>query len=306
MEMAEEFKTFSLNGSKIGDTILNDIYAKNNDGIKLVATNGASYSQELIEKLKTYTTLLIKEDDYLEINKENLKVLIRQNKDNTSNSLEVLYKISDLFFDKFLISSEDKIELDCAKSIVASTILLLKYNDKFLQEAMSLFTKEHTLSTHSLQVCIYSLKLGLLLHLNDEELIILGLAAFLHDVGYKKLTFNPISKKNILTQNELKELHAHPIFSIEILYKNGIKEPLILNAVKNHHERYDGSGYPHKLTKEKIDKLSAIIAICDTFEAMTSHRNYKKKIATFEALRIMLQDGLFNQSYLRVAITSLK
>ena len=86
-------------------------------------------------------------------------------------------------------------------------------------------------------------------------------------------------------------------------------DPIIINAVKHHHERYDGSGYPNQLLKEEISDFGSIIAICDVFDALTIDRPHTKGYGTFEALKIMIQDesmkNKFNDSYIKQALRSI-
>lgn len=305
MNNIDDFEIFSLDSLKIGDSILYDLYISIDGSLKLVSHSLALLDEDLKSKLNQHKALYIKKDEKLTINKNNIKHLIRQKKDNTKEALEVLYGVSDLFFDKFYKDKDDKLDVECMKSIVSSTILLLRYNERFINETMAFFIKEHTLSSHSLQVCIYSLRLGMLLKLSEEELVLLGIASLVHDIGYKKLPFDAIEKNEIFSDEEFELMKDHTNTAVDILLKNGIKNKTILDGVKNHHERYDGSGYPNALEKHQIDKCSSIIAISDTFEALTNHRSYKKKLETFKALKLMVQDEKYNKSYLKVAIASL-
>ncbi len=302
-----ELDIFNPDSLKIGDIILFDLFADQNNQMKLIASNGDIFDDNLELKLKNLEPIFIKKADNFELTKSTLKLHIRQNKDSTLNSLELLYMVSSKFYEKFYNSSDDKIDMECVNSIVSSILLLLRYNDKFSNEAMNYFVKEHTLSTHSLQVCIYSLRLGMLLKLDENDLILLGIASFLHDIGYKKLPFDPIEKDNKLNDEEFSIMKKHTLYGVEILEKNNIKNPLILNGIKNHHERCNGSGYPNGLKNNKIDSLSSIIAICDTFEALTnSRKHYKQRYKTFQALKLMLESSEFNVAYLKTAIASLK
>ena len=76
-----------------------------------------------------------------------------------------------------------------------------------------------------------------------------------------------------------------------------------------HHERYDGSGYPENLTEKDISEFASILAICDVFDALTNNRPHRKEHSSFEALKMMMKDSSminkFNQRYLKLAIKSL-
>jgi putative two-component system response regulator len=128
---------------------------------------------------------------------------------------------------------------------------------------------------HSARVRSYCLKIGEKLQLDMEQMENLGQGALLHDIG--KLVVEISSLKNVtgLTESEWEEMKKHP----EIGYK--ILKPMkflsgIVNMVYQHHERWDGKGYPQGLKGEEIDFLASIVAVADSYDAMTSQRGYNK------------------------------
>jgi HD-GYP domain-containing protein (c-di-GMP phosphodiesterase class II) len=128
---------------------------------------------------------------------------------------------------------------------------------------------------HTTRVNEYSLKIGKALRLPDKQKIILETAALLHDFGKIGIDESVLLKRGKLTVAEQKEIKMHVLCGYYILSGFTEFEEALL-GVKNHHEHYNGSGYPEKLSKEEISLYGRIIAIADAYDVMTSDRPYRK------------------------------
>ncbi|MDQ1263751.1 MAG: hypothetical protein QG559_752 [Campylobacterota bacterium] len=309
IESDQEYELFDATGLKIGDLVIFNIYIKKENDFVIIIEAGTTITQKLYANLLKQEKLYIEKENKIAISSENLRFLIRQNRENPKKIVKILYEINESLFNNFYDSTTDKIDLETAKTIVKSALFLINYNDKFISAVMPFFTSGYKISNHCLHVMIYALKLGTLIDLSDEEILHLGLAALLHDIGYKNISHELLQKDTYLTPDELYEVNMHCSYGVEILKKNNITNQHIIDALKHHHERYDGSGYPDKLKKIHIGKFASILAICDVFDALTSKRPHRKELSTFDALRLMVKDnsmiGKFNQNYLSLAIKSL-
>ncbi|MEO0235054.1 MAG: HD domain-containing phosphohydrolase [candidate division WOR-3 bacterium] len=139
---------------------------------------------------------------------------------------------------------------------------------------------EYTIG-HSERVQRYSILIGKRLGLSKKDLDVLYLASILHDIGKVKVPISILNSKRKLNRFQFSEIKRHSIYGAYLLgsfkYVNGLQE-----AIKHHHERYDGKGYPDGLKGKSIPLFSRIIAVADSFDAMTSGRSYKKEIKSEE------------------------
>lgn len=124
---------------------------------------------------------------------------------------------------------------------------------------------------HVYRVAYYSYIIGKQIKLSDEEMKLLLYSSLLHDIGKIFINEKLLYKKENLTDQEFSLIKKHVNFGV-ILLPVEMKE--IKRIIVSHHERLDGSGYPNHLKENEIPKLSKIIAIADSFDAMTSNRNY--------------------------------
>lgn len=302
------YTLFDINTIKIGEVVPYHIFIKKSEEYVIIIEAGTLISEALHAKLQKQETLYIAKADEAKqiLSCESLKYYIRHNRDNPKKRVALLYDVTDQLFEIFMSHPENKIHAECVTLIIKSIIYLIKHDANFARNTMPHFINNDALINHSLHVAIYSLILGNKLQFSDEQLLQLGTAALLHDVGLKKIDHKVIEKTTELSEAESKSVQKHPQHSVEIIEQNKIHDPYILDAVMHHHERYDGSGYPNHLTRTQISDFASILAICDVFDALTSIRPHRKQYSSFEALKMMMKDSemvnQFNQKYLLMAL----
>ncbi len=126
----------------------------------------------------------------------------------------------------------------------------------------------------------------------DEENVKLATACgMMHDIGKLKIPDSIIKKPGKLTDAEYAAIKSHPIEGYNILKGQNISEHIKLSALE-HHEKCDGSGYPMKLTRDKIDGFAKIVAIADVYDAMTANRVYREGLCPFRVIEIFEEEGL--------------
>lgn len=144
--------------------------------------------------------------------------------------------------------------------------------------AFALDAKDEYTHGHSMRVTLYSLALAKAMNLPDDLLEEIETAGLLHDIGKIAIPEKILLKPGKLTDEEFAVIKMHPELG-EKLVKGIEKLKIISNWLKSHHERFDGKGYPEGLIGEQIPISSRIIALADTYDAMTSNRAYRAALS---------------------------
>ncbi|WP_325225265.1 HD-GYP domain-containing protein [Schnuerera sp.] len=152
-------------------------------------------------------------------------------------------------------------------------------------------TDEYTYN-HSINVAIYSAYIGKLIRLDKERINELCQAALLHDIGKSKVPKDILNKKGRLTEEEFKVVKKHTIDGYILSKGLSFLKEEVREAILNHHEREDGSGYPRGIKGREINLYGKILAIADVYDALTSERVYKKKSTPFDAIEEFHKMGI--------------
>ncbi|MBM4324305.1 MAG: HD domain-containing protein, partial [Deltaproteobacteria bacterium] len=168
------------------------------------------------------------------------------------------------------------------------TVLILKktHLDSVKVLAGAIDAKDPYTRGHSDRVRRMSMRIGMKMGISEERLENLVFGALLHDIGKIGIRDEILQKKSSLTPEEYHTIQQHPLIGVKIV--EGIdffrdKIPLI----RNHHEHYDGSGYPDGLIGEVIPLEARIIAVADSFDAMTSLRPHRRAMPVDEVVEEM-------------------
>lgn len=130
---------------------------------------------------------------------------------------------------------------------------------------------------HNERVACIAMALGQAMGLTPERIETLRLAGNLHDLGKVGVPGEILNKPNRLTPDEFEQVKRHPMYGFEILKDIPFPGP-VARVVLQHHERHDGTGYPYGLKGEEILLEARILAVADVYEALTSHRPYRKSL----------------------------
>ncbi|MBP2644570.1 MAG: metal dependent phosphohydrolase [Firmicutes bacterium] len=122
------------------------------------------------------------------------------------------------------------------------------------------------------------------LAMSPEETDLAYMVGVMHDVGKIKTPLNILTKPGKLTQEEFQIMKQHAADGADMIADITGVEP-ITSVMRHHHERYDGKGYPDGLAGESIPVLSRMLAVCDSFDAMTSKRCYRTEVSLYESLK---------------------
>ena len=142
--------------------------------------------------------------------------------------------------------------------------------------------------THSVNVSTISLLIASKLKLTREEFVELGVGAMLHDLGKVKVPLAVLNKPDRLDNDEFEIMKKHPIFTYQILKGNETISDISKYIAAEHHEKYDGTGYPRGLKKNGINFFARIVSIADVYDALTTDRIYRKAMKPYDAMKIIV------------------
>ena len=217
------------------------------------------------------------------------------------------YLVKPINVDELLISVEKSIEF---KRLKEENIKLLEENKKYqkhLEEMVGRRTfqlkdaifgsliiiasateaRDPYTKGHSNRVRLISHDIGICMDLSEKDLNTLDYGAMMHDVGKIGVSDNILHKNKSLTEEEFDQIMSHPVIGANIVKDISFFEPMI-NCIKYHHERYDGKGYPGEFKGNEIPLFARIIAIADTYDAITTTRPYRKAMSSDDAIDIMV------------------
>lgn len=141
---------------------------------------------------------------------------------------------------------------------------------------------------HSVNVAVLSIVLGVALKMDREELCNLGFAALLHDIGKVFINRDILNKAGKLTPAEFDEIKTHSLLGCNHIKKGcGVANSTYM-AILDHHEQYDGNGYPNGLKGDNISWYGRIISVADVYDALTSDRPYRKALLPSDAMEYVM------------------
>ena len=154
---------------------------------------------------------------------------------------------------------------------------------------------------HSVRVAVLAMNFGRSLTTHHDALVRLGTAALLHDVGKSLIPFEILHSHNRLSDDERREINRHPELGARILIDHRDADPLAIAAAFGHHKTLaQQAGYPDTAHEHQLSAITHIVKICDTYEALTAARPYKRPMTPIRAYRIMMSmEGHFHPRFLR-------
>jgi len=144
---------------------------------------------------------------------------------------------------------------------------------------------------HSVNVAVLAILTGINLGYSRVRLFHLGMAALLHDVGKTRIPVNVLNKPQALTDEEFTLIKKHPVYGYEIINDDPGLGKLCALVALQHHERYNGEGYPQGLSGKEIHHFAGIAGMVDMYDALTSDRIYRKAYPPYEAYEMISGAG---------------
>ena len=296
-----------------------DVYTTDD---KLVIPEGTVLTEEIIKSLKEYGIFAIRikvdeedgsipleDDSEEEETKETVETPKRRTQEEQQNYLRQIKESKE--FEEFHSAFIDSV--DNLKSLFNKVVMHNEEIDSkaILEDVENVVDKGrngiHILDmlqcmrgyddvtyVHSVNVAMLSNMIGRTVYpdISKEELDILTLSGLLHDIGKMMVPDNIIQKNGRLTLPEYNVVKTHVLFGNNIL--KGLKnlDPRVAEVAMRHHERCDGTGYPGGYRREQIEPFARIVAIADTYDAMTSDRVYRAALCPFDVIHMFEREGI--------------
>jgi HD-GYP domain-containing protein (c-di-GMP phosphodiesterase class II) len=199
---------------------------------------------------------------------------------------EVVAKSTDLL-EKLVadIRIGQNFEIERVEEIVDDMVESIVRNPDALMWVARLREQDIGTYGHGLQVSVYLTSFGRHLGFPKGHLSILAQVGLLLDIGKIRLPKDLLEKQGRLTPEEFEDVKAHVQHGLDILKETPNFHPEVIEGIAQHHERMNGSGYPHGLMGEEIGVIGRMAGIVDCFAALTNHRPYAAAVSSYEALR---------------------
>lgn len=181
------------------------------------------------------------------------------------------------------------IQVEQAKALVEEISNSVLRQPHALISLARLKTADEYTYMHSVAVCALMIALARQLNLDEEMVREAGFAGLLHDIGKVGIPMKVLNKPGKLTDSEFAIVKSHPEVGAKILIESYQVSPMVLDVCLHHHEKMDGTGYPHGLKGETISLYAKMGAVCDVYDAITSNRPYKKGWAPADSIRKMAE-----------------
>ena len=196
------------------------------------------------------------------------------------------------------------VDAESAAPLVEEIANSVMRNPGALISLARLKTKDDYTYMHSVAVCALMIALGRELGLDEAMIREVGTAGLLHDIGKMAIPLEILNKPGKLTDSEFVAVRAHPEAGWKMLQEGRGVSDVALDVCLHHHEKVDGSGYPHRLANDAISLVAKMGAVCDVYDAITSNRPYKAGWAPTESLRKMTEwsNGHFDQTVFRAFV----
>ncbi len=262
-----------------GLILAEDLY---NDIGELLLAQGSVLTRKNIQSIKRFQYTCIYIDDEISKGITIESVVPARIRSRT------LKQIKDIFIDYEQGGERLHENLDVIKLQIENIVDELYSNKELIVNLVDLQTYDDYTYNHCVNVAILSIALGVGMDMKRQELCDLGFAALLHDIGKVFIDKAIVNKPSTLTEDEFEQMKNHSLFGYTHIGSDYKVSSEILMAILDHHERYDGSGYPNKKSGEEISWYGRIIAAADVYDALTSERPYRKAVLPSDAAEFIM------------------
>lgn len=179
------------------------------------------------------------------------------------------------------------LKVEKLQKVFKDMIAELKNSKDAMNLLTNIFAHDNYVFSHSVNVTLYTLAMAVKLDYDDKKLAEIAMGGILHDIGKTMIPVQILNKPGKLTNEEFDIIKKHSEYGFEILRKQHGLSLLAAHCAFQHHEKLDGTGYPRRLKGDEIHPYAKIMAVADVFDALTSHRVYRKAMLPHEAMEII-------------------
>lgn len=311
MHTADDYIPVSLDTIRVDTTVGCDLYLQNccADGeckyILYCSGTNIIRPHKIEELLKNRIKRLFirKEDEkaYLKYVESRLKHIINDNKIHIKEKVQVVYSVAkNIMMDVFEDPRSGE-QVERTKGWVSNAVEFILTNKASLPNMISIISYDYYTYTHSVNVAVLGLLFSKYLNIKYEEMHALGTGLLLHDIGKTRIAPEIINKKERLNDEEFARIKMHVELGADMLMRIGGIDSISFFPVMQHHEKYNGKGYPKGLMGYDIHQYGKIASIIDVYDALTTRRSYADARKPFSALTIMKEemDGSFDRKFFR-------
>jgi HD-GYP domain-containing protein (c-di-GMP phosphodiesterase class II) len=211
------------------------------------------------------------------------------NSADISNNVKatILRESSIAILEELFESPDVKKALEESKPIITDLLDFMENAPDSIGNLISLTGHDFYTYNHSFDVSIYSLGLGQALGFDKKTLEELGQSSLFHDIGKRNVPLEILCKKGPLNDEEWQKMRQHPTYGLNILNQHENISDAIKAACYEHHESWSGGGYPQDISGHEIHPFGRLVALTDTYDAMTTQRSYNTPMKPSEALNMM-------------------
>jgi HD-GYP domain-containing protein (c-di-GMP phosphodiesterase class II) len=264
-----------------------DLYVLINNKQILYVRAGDRLTTEKLQKFedKAPGILYLKESDRAPY-KKYIHTQLRSSQVAPREKAIMLRESSMTLVEELFESPDIKKALEESKAIINEFVELMTEEPDSMAHLIGLSTHDFYTYTHSLDVGIYSLGLAKVAGYSGKDLHEMGQGALFHDIGKRHVSVDIICKDGPLNDTEWAQMQKHPEFGLQVLNDQAVSDA-VLACCFEHHESESGNGYPQKLSAKEIHPMAKIVALTDTFDALTTQRSYNKPMKPSAALDFM-------------------
>lgn len=186
-----------------------------------------------------------------------------------------------------LLEKDRRLNISLVKDLVSNILDELLSNPNVVINLSDIRVFDDYTFAHSVNVCVLSLLTGIVLGYNESRLKELGIGALLHDVGKTRINKELLNKPDDLTRDEFEEVKRHTEYGFEIMRQYPEVSVLSAHIALQHHERWDGHGYPRGLAGENVYEYARIAAVADVYDALLADRPYRPSYTISQAITII-------------------